>query len=687
MPFTQTPVLSLLIFCYLSTIIVTVHCVAASKPQPLVTPTANLVLPSDAVSLLTFKTKADLDNKLLYELHERFDYCQWQGVKCAQGRVVHLILQGFGLRGEFAPDTLTRLNQLRVLTLTNNSLSGPIPDLSLLVNLKSLFLDQNTFSSSFPPSILLLFSLQVLDLSHNNLTGPIPYGLNELDRLSSLRLDSNGFNGSVPPLNQSTLQVFNVSANNLTGSIPVTPTLSRFHTTSFQSNPNLCGEIINKACESRTHFFDSPKPNNDTSPSAAATTAAATPLGQSAQSQSGMLISPPSPNKHKSTGLILGSSIGVSLLIASLLFVFGLVKNKKRTASDTNANSPDQNPKTSTTTTSFEAANSNATPPPNSTAQAQQVEENDIVLQLRKSDELRRVQKSGNLVFCGGEAQVYNLEMLMRASAELLGRGTVGTTYKAVLDNQLFLTVKRMDANKTAITSSQVFDHHMAAVGRLRHPNLVPIRAYFQAKGERLVIYDYQPNGSLFSLIHGSRSTRAKSLHWTSCLKIAEDVAQGLAYIHQVSRLIHGNLKSSNVLLGADFEACVTDYCLAVLVNSSNEDPDSAGYKAPETRRSNSRATLKSDVYSFGILLLELLTSKHPSQHPFLVPTDVPNWVRAMREDDGGEDNRLGMLTEVACICSVTSPEQRPAMWQVLKMIQEIKESVIVEENSSLESS
>ena len=159
-------------------------------------------------------------------------------------------------------------------------------------------------------------------------------------------------------------------------------------------------------------------------------------------------------------------------------------------------------------------------------------------------------------------------------------------------------------------------------------------------------------------------------------------MAQGLAYIHQVSRLIHGNLKSSNVLLGADFEACVTDYCLAVLVDPSNEDPDSAGYKAPEIRRSNSRATSKSDVYAFGILLLELLTSKHPSQHPFLVPTDVPNWVRAMREDDSGEDNRLGMLTEVACICSVTSPEQRPAMWQVLKMIQEIKESVTVDNTS-----
>lgn len=179
----------------------------------------------------------------------------------------------------------------------------------------------------------------------------------------------------------------------------------------------------------------------------------------------------------------------------------------------------------------------------------------------------------------------------------------------------------------------------------------------------------------------GSRSARAKPLHWTSCLKIAEDVAHGLAYIHQVSSLVHGNLKSSNVLLGEDFEACVTDYCLAFLTDSSStEDPDSAAYKAPEVRKSNRRATSKSDVYAFGVLLLELLTGKHPSKHPFLAPADLQDWVRAMRDDDFSEDNRLEMLTEVASICSATSPEQRPAMWQVLKMIQGIKDSVSMEE-------
>ncbi|XP_024019525.1 probable inactive receptor kinase At5g67200 [Morus notabilis] len=635
---------------------------AAAAAGFLTPPLESLLRPSDAVSLITFKSKADLDNKLLYVLNERFDYCQWRGVKCAQGRVVRLVLQGYGLRGVFPPDSLTRLDQLRVLSLNNNSLSGPIPDLSPLVNLKSLFLDRNSFSGAFPPSILTLHRLLTLDLSFNNFSGPIPAGITALDRLNSLRLQWNRFNGTLPPLNQSLLFVFNVSRNNLTGAVPVTPSLSRFGASSFLWNPGLCGEVLNKACSSPAPFFDSP---NVTGPPSSQ------PLVQSAESQS-VVLSPPSPKNHKKTGLILGISIAVAILITAFLCMFTVI----RTLTSQNRAPKPAMEFTETAESNSVNNNNNYTA---SETRIGEINESDT----KAIEESRRVHQSGDLVFCAGESQLYGLEQLMRASAELLGRGTIGTTYKAVLDNQLIVTVKRLDAGKTAVTGGDGFERHMEAVGRLRHPNLVLIRAYFQAKGERLVIYDYQPNGSLFNLIHGSRSTRAKPLHWTSCLKIAEDVAQGLAYIHQVSRLIHGNLKSSNVLLGSDFEACLTDYSLAILADTSaNDDPDSAGYKAPETRKSNRRATAKSDVYAFGILLLELLTSKHPSQHPFLLPTDVPDWVRATREDDVGEDGQLRMLTEVACICSLTSPEQRPAMWQVLKMIQEIKESVMTDHNS-----
>ncbi|GLT58781.1 hypothetical protein SLA2020_316480 [Shorea laevis] len=89
-----------------------------------------------------------------------------------------------------------------------------------------------------------------------------------------------------------------------------------------------------------------------------------------------------------------------------------------------------------------------------------------------------KVAKGGNLVFCAGEAQLYKLDQLMRASAELLGRGTMGITYKAVLDNRLIVTVKQLDAG-LADTSKEMFEQHMESVGGLRHPNLVPTQGLF----------------------------------------------------------------------------------------------------------------------------------------------------------------------------------------------------------------
>ncbi|KAF8404982.1 hypothetical protein HHK36_009877 [Tetracentron sinense] len=625
---------------------------AVTHPVPSNASPVNLLLPSDALALIAFKSEADLGNRLRFSLNRRFDHCLWQGVKCFQGKVVRLLLNGFGLRGVFAPNSLTRLDQLRVLSLHNNSLTGPIPDLSALLNLKSLFLDHNSFSGFFPPSILSLHRIRTLDLSYNNLTGPIPPGLIGLDRLYSLLLEWNRFNGTVPPLNQSSLQFFNVSGNNLTGAIPVTLSLTRFDSSSFSWNPGLCGEIIHKECNSRLPFFGS----SDAVP----------PPALPPQIQGAVLPSPsppPPPKKHKKTTVILGFSFGVFVLIGSLFCFLVAIKKQRKQRVSKPAMASDS------------AAGGHAD-------DVMRVEEeNEFEAKVKKMQGIQ-VGKSGSLVFCAGEAQVYTLEQLMRASAEMLGRGTIGTTYKAVLDNHLIVSVKRLDAGKTAMTSKEMFERHMESVGVLRHPNLVPLRAYFQAKEERLLIFEYQSNGSLYSLIHGSRSTRAKPLHWTSCLKIAEDVAQGLAYIHQASRLVHGNLKSSNVLLGTDFEACLSDYCLAVLADcSSDDDPDSAGYRAPETRKSSRLATSKSDVYAFGILLLELLTGKCPSQHPFLVPADIPNWVRSVREEDGDEDNRLAMLVEVATGCSLISPEQRPTMWQVLKMIQEIKETVMMEDD------
>lgn len=239
-------------------------------------------------------------------------------------------------------------------------------------------------------------------------------------------------------------------------------------------NPGLCGEIVHKECDPRSHFFGP------------ATSSSTTPLSQSEQSQ-GILVVPSSSTKtkhHIKTGLVVGFVVAVVLVTAFTLTVVSLVRKK-------------QNGK------AFRAKGVVLESPEVEGGGVVVAVEGEREVKMRKMEEAHR---SGKLVFCCGEVQSYTLEMLMRASAEFLGRGNVGTTYKAVMDSRLIVTVKRLDGEKSAAAGSdgEVFERHMEVVGRLRHPNLVPLRAYFQAKGERLVIYDYQPNGSLFNLVHGN---------------------------------------------------------------------------------------------------------------------------------------------------------------------------------------
>ncbi|CAJ2640948.1 probable inactive receptor kinase At5g67200 [Trifolium pratense] len=608
---------------------------------------------SDPTSLLSFKSKADINNHLNFTTKTSF--CNWQGVQCNnQHKIIRLVLRNLDLAGVFSPHTLSNLDQLRVLSLQNNSLTGTIPNLSGLFNLKTLFLDNNHFTGSIPLSIFSLHRLKTLDFSHNNLSGTIPIDFINLDRLYYLRLSFNAFNGSVPSFNQSSLRIFDVSSNNLSGAVPLTTTLSRFQPSSFALNPNLCGEIIRRECRPSVPFF-------------APTTPPTVGLNQSAKVHG--LIQQPYQKKHDRRAVIIGFSTGIFVLLVSLacfaIVVKKQIRNKKKGKGSSGS--------------SVMASDAAA-----ATAEAAVVMQMEQERELEEKVKRAQVAKSGSLIFCAGESQVYTLDQLMKGSAELLGRGCLGTTYKAVLDNRLIVTVKRLDCGKMGVhVNKDVFERHMESVGGLRHPNLVPLRAYFQANQERLIIYDYQPNGSLYSLIHGSKSSRARPLHWTSCLKIAEDVAQGLSYIHQAWRLVHGNLKSTNVLLGPDFEACITDYCLSVLTNPSTFDEvgDSAPYRAPETRNPNHQPTTKSDVYAYGILLLELLTGKYASELPFMVPGDMSRWVRSIRDDNGSEDNRMDMLLQVATTCSLISPEQRPTMWQVLKMLQEIKEIVLLEDS------
>jgi hypothetical protein len=208
----------------------------------------NSMVPRESLALLSFEQGADTNNQLQYTQESINNFCDWKGVTCENGNVVQYEVESLNLQGVFPPNSLSQLVELRIINLSNNSLFGPIPDLSPLVNLKSLLLDHNHFSTSFPSSFLILERLASLTLSFNNLTGSLPVELLLLKNLISLELNSNHFIGPLPPLNQTHLKVFNVSDSNLTYPIHFTKTLCQFTETTFSKNPNLNSDIIHSRC-------------------------------------------------------------------------------------------------------------------------------------------------------------------------------------------------------------------------------------------------------------------------------------------------------------------------------------------------------------------------------------------------------------------------------------------------------
>lgn len=298
------------------------------------------------------------------------------------------------------------------------------------------------------------------------------------------------------------------------------------------------------------------------------------------------------------------------------------------------------------------------------------------------------------LVFFDRRKQ-FELEDLLRASAEMLGKGSLGTVYRAVLDDGSTVAVKRLkDANPCA---RKEFEQYMELIGKLKHLNIVRFRAYYYAKEEKLLVYDYLPNGSLHSLLHGNRGPGRIPLDWTTRISLVLGAARGLAKIHEefdTSKVPHGNVKSSNVLLDKNGVACISDFGLSLLLNPVHAIARLGGYRAPEQAEIK-RLSQKADVYSFGVLLLEVLTGRAPSQYPS--PTrprmdeeeqavDLPKWVRSVVKEEWTaevfdqellrykniEEELVSML-HVGLACVVPQPEKRPTMVEVAKMIEDIR--------------
>lgn len=291
-------------------------------------------------------------------------------------------------------------------------------------------------------------------------------------------------------------------------------------------------------------------------------------------------------------------------------------------------------------------------------------------------------EKEGELVFFGKGDEGYNLGDLLGFEAELLGKGSLCSSYKVFLDSGVIVAVKRFFGDYGFGIERQ----NVQALGELVHENLVPLQAYSFSKHEKLLICDYMSKGSLFVLLHGSRGRARTLLSWENRTKIAYGVACGINYLHsQGLNICHGNIRSSNVFLTDTNDALLSEFGLAQLVSSKSKAILAAGYRAPEVTYTY-QVSQHADVYSFGVLLLELLTGEAPTDS-FLDKKGVnlPGWVRLMFQEKpilDVFDNELNkhqkngqqmvLLLQLAICCTFQYPNKRPLMSVVTNQIKKI---------------
>ncbi|XP_078180009.1 putative inactive receptor kinase At1g48480 [Carex rostrata] len=582
--------------------------------------------------------------------------CEWKGIRCSSNRVTRIHLPASGLGGQLPSGVLGNLTALEVLSLRYNSLSGTLPlDLSSCTQLVTLNLDSNRLSGAIPSVIFSLLQLTQLNLANNNFTGSFPAAFNNLTQLTTLYLERNQLSGEIPDLNNMTiLNKFNVSYNNLNGSVPAR--LWNMSASSFLGMSQLCGGPL-VPCAREPSPAPAPAPGlSPNAPSENPNGSGGTNSGNKSSKLSGGAIA----------GIAIGSVSGALVILVLLIFLCQRTKTQPTTA----------------------VAKPLGGEVPRQQREMAAMPKGSAAYPVRSSvSSVPTTGSSKKLVFLGNVPRVYDLEDLLRASAEVLGKGTFGTTYKAVLETGPVVAVKRL---KDANLPEREYRDKVGELGSMQSAHLVPIEAYYYSKDEKLIVYEYVSMGSLSSLLHGNKGSSHMPLGFEARASIALSAARGIEYIHSTGpRASHGNIKSSNVLLSGSDRARISDQGLAQLVTTPTLPNRGSGYRAPEVTDVR-KISQKADVYSFGVLLMELLTGKAPENTVVNDEgVDLPRWVQSVVRDEWKAEvfdlelvkqqyaeQEMVQLLQLAIDCTEQHPDRRPTMAEVARRIGEIFLSV-----------
>ncbi|XP_047341064.1 LRR receptor-like serine/threonine-protein kinase FEI 2 isoform X2 [Impatiens glandulifera] len=503
----------------------------------------------------------------------------------------------------------------------------------------SLSIPYHKLRGSISSDIGKLDNLEFLALHNNNFYGPIPPELANCTKLRSLYLQGNYFSGSIPSElgNLSTLENLDVSSNILSGAIPQTlGKLDKLATLNV-SNNFLTGEIpsdgvLTKLTENsflgNQGLCGKPisKPCKDS---------ASGPLTQSQF--------PPAPNqntKKKYSGLFISASATVgALLLVALMCFWGCFLYKKL---------------------------------------GKNGKEESLVVNI--SGDASIVMFHGDLPYSSKDI-IKKLETL--GAEHIIGSGGFGTVYRLAMEDGKVFALKRIV--KMNEVFDRFFERELEILGSIKHRYLVNLRGYCNSSTSKLLIYDFLPGGSLDEALHGER---LEQLDWDTRLNIIMGAAKGLAYLHHdcSPRIIHRDIKSSNILLDANMEARVSDFGLAKLLEDEETHittivAGTFGYLAPEYMQSG-RATEKSDVYSFGVLMLEIVSGKRPTDASFIEKgVNIVGWLNFLGTEnregeivdsycEGVQAGSFDSLLSVAVQCVSSVPDDRPSMQRVVQTLE-----------------
>ncbi|KAH9616066.1 hypothetical protein KSS87_009422 [Heliosperma pusillum] len=207
------------------------------------------------------------------------------------------------------------------------------------------------------------------------------------------------------------------------------------------------------------------------------------------------------------------------------------------------------------------------------------------------------------------------LKLLDLPMENVIGEGGYGVVYHGELINGTQVAVKRLFNNLGQ--AEKEFTVEVEAIGHVRHKNSVRLLGYCIEGTHRLLVYEYVNNGNLEQWLHGAMRQHG-NLTWEARMKVLTGTAKALAYLHEAiePKVVHRDIKSSNILIDDEFNAEVSDFCLAKLLGAGKTHiatrvMGTFGYVAPEYANSG-LLNEKSDVYSFGVVLLEALTGRDP---------------------------------------------------------------------------